>query len=124
MKESYASIAADQLGLVQLQLQGTIAGPTGIYARLLWAGPVFGPVAGAWLVSQYADVRAVLAHPAGSVRMDHAATLARFPGSASPRRNTGLPYAGCHAPSPAPAAQRRVLRRSVTRRRPARRPRR
>ena len=75
------TIAAEQLGLAQLQLPKTIADPTGFYDQLLQVGAVFDPVAGAWLVSRHGDVRAVLAHPTASVHMDHAAALARFPGA-------------------------------------------
>ncbi|MEV6927431.1 cytochrome P450 [Dactylosporangium sp. NPDC051485] len=73
--------AAEQLGLAQLQLPETIADPTGFYDQLLRTGAVFDPVAGAWLVSRHGDVRAVLAHPAASVHMDHAAALNLFPGA-------------------------------------------
>ncbi|WP_432973536.1 cytochrome P450 [Dactylosporangium sp. CA-233914] len=71
----------DRLSLLQLQLPETIADPSGFYDRLLDAGTVLDPVLGAWLVPRHADVRAVLAHPAASVVMDHAGMLARFPGA-------------------------------------------
>ncbi|MFG2045533.1 cytochrome P450 [Dactylosporangium sp. NPDC048998] len=71
----------DRLSLLQLQLPDTIADPTGFYDRLLDAGTVLDPVLGVWLVPRHADVRAVLAHPAASVAMDHAGALARFPGA-------------------------------------------